>query len=193
MKFLHKDPEAIKDHHDLAYPADRKSACTVLINLQKGFCAYSERYLKPLDSVEVEHFDPRLKGTVADGIRNWHAVIRWMNAHKSRRIHDFEPLPDLGQWTSNRVRYERGCFTCDETDGETRNLIEFIGVNKPEVFEERANHVARIRRVGILCGNIESLHELLSESPEDLSFPTALEAELGIPAFELIERVSAQS
>lgn len=29
--------------------------------------------------------------------------------------------------------------------------------------------------------------EILSESLEDLSFPTALEAELGIPAFDLIE------
>jgi hypothetical protein len=34
----------------------------------------------------------------------------------------------------------------------------------------------------------EMLMELLSESPEQLSFPTALEAELGIPAFDLIDR-----
>ena len=32
------------------------------------------------------------------------------------------------------------------------------------------------------------LIEILSESPEQLSFPTAIEAELEIPAFEMIDR-----
>jgi len=119
MRFLPKNPDAIIAHQSLTYPADRNPARKILTDLQKGFCAYSERFLKPLDSVEVEHFDPRLKGTDMDGIHNWHAVIRWMNAHKSRRISDFEPLPDLKHWSPDRVSYERGGFICNETDRES--------------------------------------------------------------------------
>jgi hypothetical protein len=86
MNFLHKDGAAVEQYGDLRYPQDSEEARDALIGLQKGFCAYSERHLKPLDSVEVEHFDPRKKNTPADGFNNWHAVIRWMNAHKFRRI-----------------------------------------------------------------------------------------------------------
>jgi hypothetical protein len=186
MNFLHKDRAEAEIYGDLRYPQDRDKARQALIRLQKGFCAYSERYLKPLDSVEVEHFDPRKKNTTADGFKNWHAVIRWMNAHKFRRIDHYEPLPDLESWMPDRLHYKHGLFVCDDEDFETRNLIEFLGVNKQEVFEERSNHIARIRNMQVKCGE-DMVIEILSESLEDLSFPTALEAELGIPAFDLIE------
>lgn len=187
MNFLRKDSAAVEQYADLRYPQDCENARDVLIRLQRGFCAYSERYLRPLDSVEVEHFDPRKKNTPADGIKNWHAVIRWMNAHKFRRIDRYEPLPDLASWTPDRVRYEHGLFVCDDGDVETQNLIDFLNVNRQEVFEERSNHIARLRSIQEKCGD-ELLIEILSESPDDLSFPTAIEAELGIPAFELIDR-----
>lgn len=31
-----------------------------------GFCAYSERYMRRTDAVDIEHFDPRLKTTEND-------------------------------------------------------------------------------------------------------------------------------
>lgn len=187
MNFLHKDSAEITQHKDLMYPKDRDKAVRLLVGLQKRYCAYSERYLKPLDSVEIEHFDPRKKNTDLDGFGNWHAVIRWMNAHKARKIDHYEPLPDLESWTPDRIRYKHGFFICDEGDLETVNLIEFLGVNRQEVFEERSNHIARLRYIQQKWGD-EILIEILNESPEDLSFPTAIKAELGIPAFELIDR-----
>lgn len=186
MNFLHKDSIALETYRDLRYPEDREEARDALIELQKGFCAYSERYLKPLDSVEVEHFDPRKKNNPEDGFGNWHAVIRWMNAHKFRRIDRYEPLPDLTSWSPERVRYEHGLFTCDDRDIETQNLIEFLSVNRQEVFEERSNHIARLRAIQRKFGN-DLLIEILRDSPADLSFPTAIVAELGIPAFDLID------
>ena len=187
MKFLPKET-ADKPHLKcLRYPKDRETSVKILVRLQKGYCAYSERYLKPLDSVELEHFDPRKKNTDADGFSNWHAVLRWMNAHKARNIEKFEPLPDIDTWTTDRVRYEYGCFVCAANDVEAKNLIEFLGVNRPEVFQERANHVARIKNLRLKVGD-NVLIEILSESPEDLSFPSALEAELEIPVFEIIGR-----
>ena len=187
MNFLHKDSTAIKQHGDLIYPRDRDAARDALIRLQKGFCAYSEKYLKPLDSVDIEHFDPRKKNTTEDGFGNWHAVIHWMNLHKYRRIDRYEPLPNLEFWTPDRIRYEQGLFVCEEGDQETKNLIEFLSVNRQEVFEERSNHIARLRYIQQHVGN-DILIELLRESPEDLSFPTAIFAELGIAAFDLIDQ-----
>lgn len=189
MRFLHKDRSASQSNLGLRYPTDRTKIREELIFLQKGFCAYSERYLRPLDSVEIEHFDPRLKNTSADNYFNWHAVIRWMNAHKSNRIENLNPLPVPIKWTSDRVSYSRGEFVCADDDSETRNLIEFLGVNKPEVFDERARHVARLRHLESISSQ-QQLLEVLEISPEELSFPSALEAELGIPAFAMIEALS---
>ncbi|MCF7673930.1 MAG: hypothetical protein K9N23_00465 [Akkermansiaceae bacterium] len=64
------------------------------------------------------------------------------------------------------------------------NFLHKDSVEK--VFEERPNHIARLRGIQQKIGN-DMLIEILSESPEDLSFPTAIEAELGIPAFDLID------
>ena len=187
MKFLHKAPDTLAGYETLTYPKDRVSAREALCRIQRNFCAYSERYLKPLDSVDVEHFDPRLKNTESDGIRNWHAVIHWLNMRKSNRIEEFEPLPDLQIWTDARVTYRNGFFECDEADEETKNLIDFLGVNRKEVYDERTKHVARIRRMMDKIGG-EELIELLAESPDDLSFPTALATELGLPVDDLIAR-----
>lgn len=89
-------------------------------------------------------------------------------------------------WTTSRIRYEHGLYVCDEADAETRNLIDFLGVNRQEVFEERANHIARLKNMRLKVGD-EMLMEILRESPEELSFPTAISAELGVPAFEMID------
>lgn len=186
MNFLRKESAQIAQNSELLYPKDRDQAVEALIKHQKGYCAYSERYLKPLDSVELEHFYPRKKNTDVDGFANWHAVIRWMNAHKARRIENYEPLPDIITWDPKRVWYERGLFVCREDDKEAQNLINFLGVNRQEVFEERANHIARIRNMRQKVGD-DMLFELLSETPEQLSFPTAIQAELDIDVFEMID------
>ncbi len=187
MKFLYKDPDSLTAFLGLIYPKDRILAKEALSGIQRNFCAYSERYLKPLDSVDVEHFDPRLKNTPSDNIRNWHAVIHWLNMRKSNRIEDFEPLPDLQYWTNDRVSYQNGFFVCDQADVETTNLISFLGVNRKEVYDERAKHIARLRRLKDLVG-VEELIEILAESPDELSFPTAIGAELELPVDDLITR-----
>jgi hypothetical protein len=185
MNFLLKAHSDVALHSDLIYPRDRDRAIEILLGLQKGFCAYSERFLKPLDSVELEHFDPRKKNTDDDGFSNWHAVIRWMNAHKARTIAKYEPLPNLSDWMPTRVWYEGGLFCCSEDDHEAINLIHFLGVNRREVFDERKKHIDRLRNMREKVG-VDMLIEIFAEYPDQLSFPTAIEAELGIPAFDLI-------
>lgn len=56
------------------------------------------------------------------------------------------------------------------------------------MVKERSDHVQRVRKLRELCRSAEEFEAILSDSPEDLSFPSALEAELEVPAFELIRR-----
>jgi hypothetical protein len=93
----------------------------------------------------------------------------------------------------DRIRYDRGEFVCDSSDAEARNLIEFLGVNRPEVTKERSDHVQRVRKLRDLCSvSGDDFEEFLLDSPEDLSFPSALEGDLEIPAFALIRRLSPE-
>lgn len=187
MKFLPKPAAFLAAHCGLTYPGDRKAAIQALVSIQHGFCAYSERRLKPLDSVEIEHFDPRLKGTDRDGIANWHAVVRWMNAHKSRRTVDHLPLPDpQDESISDRITSRQGALhPLNPLDTEIVRLLNYLGANKPEVVEERQHHLGRIRRLmQVATQTGDDLRELIPV--EELSFATSLETELDLPAGQWI-------
>lgn len=188
MKFLRKNSELLASNSDLRYKksGDNSHIREKLMAMQLGFCAYSEKYLEHLDSVEIEHFDPRLKDTDRDNISNWHAVLRWMNAHKPKNIEPYLPLPNFDSWNFSRLEYSHGQFTCEKDDVETKNLIEFLGVNRPEPTEARRKHVAQIAQIQKLMGDL-TLEEILRI--EHLSFPTALENELGIPVTNLINKL----
>ena len=82
-----------------------------------------------------------------------------------------------------RIRYRDGQLPAVAGDDEkARHLIDFLGWNKPELAEERDAHVGRVRdlRDGFLGGSNERLMAWLADHPEDLSFATAPEAELGL-------------
>jgi hypothetical protein len=77
---------------------------------QRGFCAYSERYVRETDAADVEHFDPRLKGHAEDGYRNRYATLAWMNRHKPRDIHRFLPILPPDSDLALRIKYQSGLF-----------------------------------------------------------------------------------
>ncbi len=161
--------------------ADRDAIREVLRTEQSNYCAYSEDHLGASRDVHVEHFDPRLKGTPADGYWNWYAVTAWMNQHKPHRIDEFEPMPQPHDPTlRQRVRYVGDCFEpCDENDVEVKNLIEFLGMNKREVVMDRCSHVAFVLDTQQKLGMpLDEFVEWLRRYPPNLRFITALEAAL---------------
>ncbi len=196
MRFLSKDRSALEKGSEWQYckQRDRTAIREFLSSLQRGYCAYSERRLKSLDAADIEHFDPNLKATAEDTIRNWHLVLHLINNRKARKIENFLPLPDPNDpalW--DRIKYEDGLFLpVDDEDLEIENLIRWIGANREEVQDERTKHVARIRDV-LEYNGLEWLQSHLSSHPEDWSFPTALSVELGIPFPTLPEPLSSQS
>ncbi|MEO8165713.1 MAG: hypothetical protein ABI619_09995 [Betaproteobacteria bacterium] len=153
-----------------------------MVREQHGFCAYSERYIQNTDAADVEHFDPRLKYEDGDGYWNWYAVLHWMNNHKPRKIEPYLPFlephsPDV----STRIRYEAGQFLeVDSNDYEARNLINYLGWNRPELAQDRSRHVSRIRELKGFFSNDDEFLSYLRDDPMSMSFATALKAELGI-------------
>jgi hypothetical protein len=83
---------------------------------------------------------------------------------------------------SRRIRYEDGQFVAvADDDIEALNLIRYLGWNRPELAEDRTKHVGRMRQLRSFLEDIsEDFLGYLREHPEELSFATALEAELGI-------------
>lgn len=166
------------------YPRQAAQIRAGLLAEQQGFCAYSECFAAPPHSVEVEHFDPRKKGTGEDGYRNWYAVLRWCNAHKPKRIEPYLPiLCPYDEGVGRRIRYADGQLQpVDGDDVEAQHLIDFLGWNRPELAYARAAHVGRVREVRdrFFGGSNDRLSAWLAAHPEDRSYITALEAELGL-------------
>lgn len=177
MKFLSKKDQSEAQGLSYDIASQRSRIQELLLEEQRGFCAYSECYISQIDSAEIEHFDGRLKSTEQDGYQNWYLVYRWMNAHKPKKLDErFLPIlhPSL---SAGRIRYNEGIYVpTKEDDLEAQSLINYLGFNKEELFEERQNHIARIKQLKELIG--ADFMNYLSNHRQELSFCTALEAEL---------------
>ena len=191
MKFLAKTDKSgiLSEGLDYKIKSQRSSIRQFLVDEQKNFCAYSERYIKNTDSVDIEHFDGRLKPTPQDSYYNWYGVISWFNSHKPKKIEPFLPIlspsaADLGE----RIQFEHGIYKIvNEGDTEAQNLINYLGLNKPELYSDRNNHIKRIMTLFELLGeDINSLLIQLSTERENLSFSTAIEAKFGVDLNDII-------
>ncbi|MEO8886286.1 MAG: hypothetical protein ABI367_09505 [Mucilaginibacter sp.] len=191
MRYLKKvnDSQIVADNLSYANVSDRIDIRNQLINEQQGFCAYSERFIKQTDSVDIEHFDPRKKNTPGDYYYNWYATLHWLNSHKPYKIDPFLPvlIPHSLDLTT-RIKFENGLFeTINRPDVEAQNLIDFLGVNKYELYTDRVKHLNRINALKVLCGDDEELFiKKMIEDQDNLSFATAIEYKFNLDVDNLI-------
>jgi hypothetical protein len=191
MRYLKKDPKSPLITSEIGYdkPSERPKIRRQLLTEQAGFCAYSERYIKNTDVTDIEHFDPRLKSTLADNYYNWYVVLPWFNLHKPKKIDPFLPIlqpnsPDLYQ----RICYQDGLFQAiDKTDEEARHLIKFLKWDSNEWYEDCQKHLQRIKTLRELCGDESLFIHKLKADRGNFSFATAIEAELGIDVGALLD------
>lgn len=184
MRYLRKSTESeiIKQGWQYTKQHHRSSICDELRKEQQNFCAYTEKYIDPIDSCDIEHFDDRKKNTADDSYWNWYAVLHWANLRK-RRIKNFLPiLLPHDETLPHRVCYSDGQFRAvHEDDIEAIHLIEFLGWNDPILAEERANTVARIKEIrDFHNGDDTAFLAYITERPKFLSFISVLEVELGL-------------
>jgi hypothetical protein len=156
----------------------------VLRKEQRNYCAYSEVYIRDIDACDVEHFDETLKNTENDSYYNWYAVTHFFNAKKTnRKIVDFKPiLSPADRDVLARIKFESGIFQpAIAGDTEAENLIKFLGMNLPELVDYRTRFVLQKQRDRReLFGSDTEFIAWMESDPENLSFISALEVELGL-------------
>jgi hypothetical protein len=190
MQFLKKDTKSQITALRYSVVAERDELRKGLLREQYGFCAYSERFVGKSDSCNIEHFYPKTENPDReDDYMNLYAAHSWMDAHKPKKIAPF--LPILEPHSSdlhNRIHYEGGIFKCVNVgDKEAENLIEFLGFNKYEVSEDRRKHISRVKQLKMNSWLSESeFLAYLREHRQELSYASALEKELGLPAMQMI-------
>jgi uncharacterized protein (TIGR02646 family) len=192
MKFLKKNSESEILAENLRYEKGRsdknRRIRELLLEEQACYCAYTEKKIGRLDSVEVEHFDPDKK--FSDDYYNYYAVIRSANQKKmsverKTKFANAAFFNSLFFQTSDgfakRVAYISEEHIYEERsleDVDAAMLIEYLSLNDPALVAERLNHVERLKE---LFENPESLFRYLSDHPEESSFPTAIEATFDVP------------
>lgn len=188
MQFLKKNPQSQFATLRYSVVAEREALRKGLLSEQYGFCAYSERFVQNSDSCNIEHFYPKTENpTREDDYMNMFAAHSWMDAHKPKKIAPYLPiLEPHSDDLHDRIVYEGGIFKCvNEDDAAAQNLIDFLGFNKYEVSEDRRRHLSRIKLLRSWKTEPE-FYTYLKEHRQELSYATALEKELSIPAMQMI-------
>lgn len=187
MKFLTKNPQSPINTEGLTYQENKGKNNAILrdrlVKEQKSFCAYTEKYIQDLDSVEVEHFDSSKK--YQDDYFNYYAVLRKPNLYKKDEKyinHTFFQTLFFHDKTEfeRRIQFKEGIYyEVEETDVEARDLIDFLGFNHPSLAHARDNHLNRLKSIFKYLSEYEKL-EYFDKHKEELSFITVLEVELGL-------------
>lgn len=137
-----------------------------------------------MDACDIEHFDPRKKGAASDDYWHWYAVHHSVNMSKPRNIENYLPmLCPYGPDVPKRIHYAYGQFEpVDPSDQEAKNLIDFLGLNHPNMAESRARHIKRTRadKERFFKDDLPGFIDHLQAEITNLSYITALEAEFGI-------------
>lgn len=194
MKFLSKSDQSIQEavSKGLSYSKvnDRSQIKRLLKDDQMGFCAYSERYIQQTDSVHIEHFDGRLKNEDEDNYENWYLCLAHMNLTKPKKIDKYLPIlnpqdPDLNSY----IIYDKAAhfYHSNPLIEEAQNLIQYLGMNKLELVEDRRKHIERVKSISETCQTIEELKTYLITDKFYLSFITALEAEFNTDFSDLLD------
>lgn len=191
MKFLSKKEDSEIRIEGLTYQENKaennRRLKELLLLEQKNFCAYTEKYIQGLDATEVEHFNSALK--YADDYYNYYAVVRKANEYKIKKdalYRDKSFFQNLFFQNLDtfirRIGYVDGVYEEKEIDDvEAKNFIDFLGFNEHPLFEDRKKHVSRLKSVFEEAGwDKERQLAYFRAHPEELSFITAIEHELGL-------------
>ncbi len=186
MQFLSKNKESDILKASLVYKpkGDNTVLRDKLIAEQFNYCAYTEKYLQPLEQVDVEHFDSSKKNTADDNYYNYYAVITTANKYKKDEEYVgasfftnkfFQNKTEL----DNRIGFANNIFyEKQDADTEARDFIDFLGLNHPKLSQERKTHIKRMTGHFTNAGyGIDKIQSYFKEYPSELSFITALNVE----------------
>ena len=194
MKFLtkHKHSEILAEALIYNSGADNSRLRFKLLEEQKGFCAYTEKYITKIDSTEVEHFNPSIKDK--DDYYNYYTTLRYANEQKISKYELYKNsdiFKDLffqdEAIFKKRIYYDDFEYRLvDENDKAANDFIEFLGLNDDYLYTERMRHVDRLKST-LEDFTDEQRIVYFKKYRNDLSFPTAIESEFKINLSEILK------
>jgi hypothetical protein len=151
----------------------------VLQGEQSKFCAFTEKQISSTDLVEIDHFDPTLKGNPGDNYNNWFAIVAKWNRKKSTKWAKYQPiLYPISSDFSERIWYEDGIYQYNSDDIEAKNLMALLDINNYELTQERQRYIDRMKELEKLW-NPNGLREYLLKHTDEINFLTAFETVFG--------------
>ena len=144
MKRIIKKLESEIIKNDLKYivNGDNSELGKILLREQKSFCAYTEEYIGYNDAVDIEHFNPNLKGKSEDSYENWFSVKHKPNNKKRSKW--IEPiLNPCSEDFEERIIYLEGFYICSPNDEEATNLINLLDLNNEIFVKDRSRYIKR--------------------------------------------------
>ena len=193
MRRVSKPDDSLILQRQLVYKVngDNKKLANLLGDEQHNICAYTETYLGRTDKKDIEHFNPTLKGTVADNYQNWFLVKAQWNSEKATKWLDYQPvLSPTATDLEQRLIYFDGEYIAASTDQEALNLIALLKLDDAELAFERNCYLENLKETLELSGRPaqQYIDYLLMTKPSLVYFIRALEEELNVKVnFDLLK------
>lgn len=171
--------------------SNNKKIEAILLDEQKGYCAYTDEFIRRADAKDIEHFDPNLKGESNDNYNNWFIVKHQWNKEKSIKWSDFQPvLHPTADDFEDRIIYAEGDYIASPDDFEAKNLISLLKLDDPALAHDRKIYINRKRREINAFGEgaKEFFQTLLTEDGCEVHYPRAIEAEFKVSVLDLLDR-----
>jgi hypothetical protein len=194
MRRLIKDDNSEIVSHNLKYiegnSTNNQNISKILFKEQKGFCAYTEEYIGRADAKDIEHFNPKLKGTNNDTYSNWFLVKHQWNSEKSSKWEKYQPvLYPTDENFNSKIIYDNGDYiVADSTDVESSNLVKLIKLDDLILADERKRYIKRkkdeIEKFGQSANDFFII--LIQADLKQISYLRAIQEEFNIDIWNMI-------
>lgn len=126
---------------------NNKKIAKILLKEQKNFCAYTDEYIRSNDQGDIDHFNPRLKGTQEDNYDNWFVVKSLWNKKKGNKWDHFQPIlhPTTDDFEKRIIYIDGDYLAKSDSDFEAKNLISLLNLDDPELADNRKKYIKRKR------------------------------------------------
>lgn len=137
-----KNKESLILSNSWKYGSHSEKIRETLLTEQNHICTYTETFFGRSDTRDIEHFNPKLKGTDEDGYHNWFLVKHQWNSEKSTKWDKYQPiLNPMDEDFEKRIVYEDGYYDFNIGDKEAENLIKLLKLDDLELAKERKSYI----------------------------------------------------
>ncbi len=194
MRKAFKDPASVIVTDGLTYipgnSANNKKISELLLTEQKRFCAYTDEFISRTDARDIEHFNPKLKGTQNDNYNNWFLVKHQWNKEKSYKWDDNKPIlhPTAADF-EERVIYLEGDYSAkSDEDTEAKNLIALLKLDDQPLADKRKNYIKR-KHIEVEIWGLSAndfFAELIKTDQCGVSYTRAIKEEFGVDVWQML-------